>query len=82
MRINNFFNQRFCCISAWCVKNESVNCVLLGASSVEQLQENLQSLKVVPKLTFTVLNDIERILGNKPLSRTASVVGKSDSQKS
>ena len=31
---------------AWCLKNESVHCILLGASSVEQLCENLQSVQV------------------------------------
>lgn len=32
--------------SAWCLKNENVHCVLLGASSVEQLYENINSLQV------------------------------------
>lgn len=67
---------------AWCVKNDTVNCVLLGVSSVEQLYENLQSLQIVPKLTLAVLNEIERILGNKPISRAPSLIGKPDSQKS
>ena len=31
---------------AWCLKNDNVHCILLGASSVEQLYENLQSLHV------------------------------------
>ena len=31
---------------AWCLKNDRVNCILLGASSVEQLIENIQSLQV------------------------------------
>lgn len=31
---------------AWCLKNESVQCLLLGATSVDQLYENLQSLQV------------------------------------
>lgn len=60
---------------AWCVKNESVNCILLGASSSEQLYENIQALQIVPKLTFVVLNEIEKILGNKPISRTPSISG-------
>lgn len=78
------------------MKNESVHCVLLGASSLEQIQENILALQVscashdrllyakalyfgfpfrlqvVPKLTPTVMNDIERILGNKPISRQPS----------
>ncbi len=33
-------------IVAWCLKNETVHCVLLGASSVEQLYENMQALQV------------------------------------
>lgn len=37
---------------AWCLKNDSVNCVLLGASSVEQLIENIQSLHVRIKFVF------------------------------
>lgn len=31
---------------AWSLKNESVQCLLLGASSIEQLYESLQSLQV------------------------------------
>jgi predicted aldo/keto reductase-like oxidoreductase len=31
---------------AWCLKNESVHCILLGASSAEQLYENINSLSV------------------------------------
>lgn len=31
---------------AWCLKNESVQCLLLGASSVDQLYESVQSLQV------------------------------------
>lgn len=32
--------------SAWCLRNENVHCVLLGATSTEQLYENLSSLQV------------------------------------
>lgn len=31
---------------AWCLKNESVQCLLLGAISVEQLYDSIQSLQV------------------------------------
>ncbi len=57
---------------AWCLKNEGVHCLLLGASSNEQLTENIKALQVIPKLTFNILCDIERILGNKPISRQPS----------
>ncbi|CAF1304542.1 unnamed protein product [Adineta ricciae] len=51
---------------AWCLKNDNVHCVLLGASTADQLYENLNSLQVVSKLTPSVMMDIDRILGNKP----------------
>lgn len=34
---------------AWCLKNESVQCLLLGATSVEQLYDSIQSLQVILK---------------------------------
>ena len=36
---------------AWCLLNPNVSTVILGASKVEQLKENLESLEVVPLLT-------------------------------
>jgi aryl-alcohol dehydrogenase-like predicted oxidoreductase len=52
---------------AWCLKNESVQCLLLGAASVEQLYESIQSLQLVPKLNTNTMNELERILDNKPI---------------
>ncbi|KAI4475855.1 voltage-gated potassium channel subunit beta-2 isoform X2 [Polistes fuscatus] len=51
---------------AWSLKNESVQCLLLGASNTDQLYESLQSLQLIPKLNATVMSEIERILDNKP----------------
>ncbi|GBP97987.1 Voltage-gated potassium channel subunit beta-2, partial [Eumeta japonica] len=51
---------------AWCLKNESVSCLLLGATSVEQLKENIHALQIVPQLTVDVMTEIERVLANKP----------------
>ncbi|XP_078696326.1 voltage-gated potassium channel subunit beta-2-like isoform X1 [Branchiostoma floridae x Branchiostoma belcheri] len=51
---------------AWCLRNETVSSVLLGASSIEQLYENIQSLQVVQKLTPQILTELDGILGNKP----------------
>lgn len=51
---------------AWCLKNESVQCLLLGATSIDQLYENIQSLQLVPKLNANMVAEIERILENKP----------------
>jgi voltage-dependent potassium channel beta subunit len=46
---------------AWCLKNQNVSTVILGASKVEQLEENLGALDVVAKLTPDVLKQIDRI---------------------
>jgi len=51
---------------AWCLKNPNVSTVILGASKVPQLQENLQVLEVLPLLTEEVLAEIEGIVANKP----------------
>lgn len=32
--------------SAWCLRNEGVNSVLLGASSTEQIMENIKAIQV------------------------------------
>ncbi|MEJ2532213.1 MAG: aldo/keto reductase [Halioglobus sp.] len=39
---------------AWCLLNENVSTVILGASRVEQLEENLTALDVLPLLTAEV----------------------------
>ena len=51
---------------AWCLKNEQVSTVILGASKENQLVETLTSAEVVPLLTPEVMEKIEQILGNKP----------------
>lgn len=47
---------------AWLLKNPNVNAVILGASRVEQLRENLKALDVVEKLTPDVMEKIEEII--------------------
>lgn len=51
---------------AWCLKNPNVSTVILGATKIDQLKENLDALAVKPKLGEKVLSKIEDILGNKP----------------
>lgn len=51
---------------AWLIRNPNSSTVILGASSPEQLLDNLKSLEVVDKLTPDVMEKIEAILGNKP----------------
>ncbi|MGE0567295.1 MAG: potassium channel beta subunit family protein [Bacteroidia bacterium] len=52
---------------AWCAKNPNVSTVILGASKVSQLKENLEALNVIPLLTDKVMSKIDSILDNKPL---------------
>lgn len=51
---------------AWCLKNENVSTVILGASKVEQLKENFKALEARSRLTDDVMERIEQILDNKP----------------
>jgi aryl-alcohol dehydrogenase-like predicted oxidoreductase len=52
---------------AWCLKNPNVSSVILGASKPHQLEETLTSIAVLPLLTDNVMDEIETILGNKPI---------------
>ena len=51
---------------AWCLKNPNVSSVILGASNVEQLEQNLASADKLDLLTDEVLERVETILGNRP----------------
>jgi voltage-dependent potassium channel beta subunit len=52
---------------AWVNKNPHVSTVILGASKVSQLQENLKAIELTPKLTPEVLARIDAI--TKPLAQ-------------
>lgn len=51
---------------AWCLKNPHVSTVILGASRLEQLEENLAALARRDALTEDVLESIEAVLRNRP----------------
>ena len=51
---------------SWCLKNDDVSTVILGASKLDQLKENIKSQDYVELLTDEVMESIEDILGNKP----------------
>ena len=55
---------------AWCLKNKNVSTVILGASKLSQLRENLKASAVKNKLTNDVMTTIEEVLDNKPLAPT------------
>jgi voltage-dependent potassium channel beta subunit len=52
---------------AWCLKNQQVSSVILGASRKEQLVENLLASEIAPKLSPEIMARIEIALGNKPV---------------
>ena len=44
---------------AWCLTNPHVSTVILGATKVEQLQDNLGALEVLPAITPEVKEQLE-----------------------
>ena len=48
---------------AWCLKNPNVSTVILGASKVPQLVENLQAVEAQDKFTPEVLKQIDELVG-------------------
>jgi voltage-dependent potassium channel beta subunit len=52
---------------AWCIKNPNVTTAILGATKLEQLKQNLQSLSVMNLLTDEVMQKIEDIMQTKPV---------------
>lgn len=47
---------------AWCLKNPNVSTVILGASKLTQLTENLKALDAVPLLTTEIMEAIYKVL--------------------
>ncbi len=50
----------------WCLKNENVSTVILGASKMSQLKENMKSIDALNKLDEKAIKQIEEILQNQP----------------
>lgn len=46
---------------AWCLQNENVSTVILGASRLEQLGDNLQALDAIPLLKAGIVEQIETL---------------------
>jgi voltage-dependent potassium channel beta subunit len=55
---------------AWAAKNPNVSTVITGASRSSQVAENFKTLAVIPKLTPDVMEEIEKVLKNKPKQPT------------
>ncbi|MBK7966921.1 MAG: aldo/keto reductase [Bacteroidetes bacterium] len=52
---------------AWCLKNPNVSSAILGASKVSQLEENLKAIDGLEKFTPEILNEVDIVMGNKPV---------------
>ena len=51
---------------AWILRRKEVSSVITGATSMEQLDENIAAANFEEKLTDDLLERIEQILGNFP----------------
>jgi len=51
---------------AWCLANPNVSTVILGASRVSQLEQNLAASDAAEKLTPEILHRIDEVMGTKP----------------
>ena len=70
-KLTNYANENFDCSTAqlalaWCLRNQNVSTILLGATKPEQMIENLGCIEVAEKMTEQHLSEIDTILGNKP----------------
>jgi aryl-alcohol dehydrogenase-like predicted oxidoreductase len=52
----------------WCLKNRDVSTVILGASKLSQLKENLSSIEDIEMVNESVMERIHTILDNTPES--------------
>lgn len=48
---------------AWCLRNPHVSTVMLGASRLEQLAQNLDAMELVPRLDDSIVQRMERAVG-------------------
>ncbi len=51
---------------AWCLKNPNVSTVITGATTTDQVEENMEALEAVTSLNDEIMERIEGVLGNKP----------------
>ncbi|KAI5462489.1 putative voltage-gated K channel beta subunit [Mariannaea sp. PMI_226] len=51
---------------AWVLSNKNVSSAITGASSAEQVYENVSAIAIVDKLTPEILKEIDDVLNNKP----------------
>jgi len=57
-------------VLAWSLRNQTSQSCILSAGSPEQLLLQLNSLQLLPKLTNSLLDEIDKVLSNKPCRPT------------
>lgn len=55
---------------AWCIKFKHTSTALIGARTVAQLEQSLNALKVLEKITPQVEAKINKIIDTNPETRT------------
>ena len=50
----------------WCLKNENVSTVILGASNLDQLKQNLGTYEYLDIIDDSLMEKIDEILMNRP----------------
>ena len=51
----------------WCLKNDDVTTVILGATKLSQLEDNFGALKCATRISASVMEQIEAVLDNAPV---------------
>jgi voltage-dependent potassium channel beta subunit len=51
---------------AWVIRNKNVTCAIMGASSKEQVYENIRAIDIASRMTDEMMAEIDDIFGNKP----------------
>lgn len=54
-------------VLAWTLRNNTSQVVVISASTVDQLCRLLNSLQLLPKLTNSLMDELDRVLCNKPV---------------
>jgi voltage-dependent potassium channel beta subunit len=55
---------------AWCLTNPNVSTAITGASRPEQVEENMQAIAVLERLSPEIVNRLEEIVANRPQPET------------
>eukprot|EP00884_Botryococcus_braunii_P014534 jgi/Botrbrau1/23081/Bobra.0243s0022.1 len=51
---------------AWCISNPHVSTVIMGATKLQQIEDNIQAVQVAKMLTPEIIQRIDAIVKNKP----------------